>query len=81
MTNQIRCGLQWKLDKTMTWPIAQVQFMPKKKLSCHDRSDQVRSVMKTKNDNNVTDPTRVAYAENKMELSRPIGLGVYCDKS
>ena len=35
---------------------------------------------KTREDNDMIDPTRVAYAENKIELSWPIGLSLNCDE-
>lgn len=54
-TYMIGCSLCWKLDKTMTWSIIQVWFMPKTKLSCCDRLDWVPFVTKTKYDNDVTD--------------------------
>ena len=44
-------------------------------LNCHDRSDQMSFVMKTRQNNNLIDRTGTVYAENKIELSWPIGLG------
>ena len=35
---------------------------------------------KTRQDNNVTDHTRVAYTENEIKLSWPIGPHEVCDK-
>ena len=35
---------------------------------------------KTRQDNDMVDPTRVAYVENKIELSWPIGLSLNCDE-
>ena len=43
-------GLWWKLDKRMTWPNEKVCSTPKTILNCHDQSDQVSSVIKTKQD-------------------------------
>lgn len=45
------------------------------KLSYCDRLDQMRSVMKTKHDNDLTDRISAVYIENYTELSRPIRLG------
>ena len=45
---QIECGLKWKLDKIMMWAIVQVRSNPKITLNCHDWSDRVLSVIKTK---------------------------------
>ena len=33
------------------------------------RSNRVQSMTKTRQDNDMVDPTRVAYVENKIELS------------
>ena len=38
------------------------------KLTCHDRSDRVSSVMKTKQDNDMTDRTGAVYVETNTEL-------------
>ena len=38
-------------------------------------------MMKTKQDNNTIDPTRVAYVENETELSWPIKPDVDCDEN
>ena len=46
--------------------------MLKMKLSCHDRSHQVQSNIKTKQDNYVIDRTGLVYVETKIELSEPI---------
>ena len=43
--------------------------MPKTILNYHDRSDQVLTVMKTKQDNVMIDRTSVGYDENNIELS------------
>ena len=55
--------------------------MLKTKLSFHDRLDRVRFVIKTKQDNDVTDHTRVGYTENETKLFWPIGPGVACDEN
>lgn len=46
--------------------------MPKMKLSCHGRSGWVRSVMKTRLENDVIDRIGLVYVEIKIELSGPI---------
>ena len=38
------------------------------KLSCHDRLERVWSVMKTREDNDLTDHLSVFYSENDIEL-------------
>lgn len=58
-----------KQDKTTTRPTIQVRFTPKMKLNCHDRSEWVWYVTKTRKNNNVTDCIGVVYIENKTELS------------
>lgn len=50
-------------------------------LSCRDRSNQVCSMTKIRQDNNVTYRIGLVYTENDIELFRPIGLGVVCDKT
>ena len=79
MIDQTGCGLWLKLDRTTTWPILQVQFTLKKKLSYHDQSDQVQPMTITRQNNNETEHTHVVYAENNIELSWTIGLGAICD--
>ena len=41
------------------------------KLNCRDWSNHVRSMMKTRQDNNVTDHIGSTYAEIEIELSGP----------
>ena len=53
--------------------------IPKIKLSCHDRLNQIRFVTKTIQDNNVTNHIGLVYAETEIELSGPISLGWVCD--
>ena len=55
--------------------------MMKTKLNYHDRSNQVRFVKKTRQDNGVKDGIGAVYAKNDMELLWPIGLGVVYDKN
>ena len=69
MTNKIGCGLCWKPYMTMTWPILQVRSTLKTKLNCRDRYDCARSKTKTKQDNDVMDPTCPFYVENETKLS------------
>ena len=91
-----RCDLHWKwywtivkmcvvsdenYKKNMTWSIIQVRSMSKTKLSCHDRSDRVSSVTKTKQVNNMIDCTSAVYAKNDTELLRQIGSVVDYDKN
>ena len=49
------------------------------KLSCHVRSNWERSMMKTRQDNDMTDCISLVYAETKTKLSGPIRLGEVCD--
>ena len=50
--------------------------MTKMKLNSQDLSDRVWFVMKTRQDNNVTDGTGVVYTKNNIEQLEPIGPGV-----
>ena len=59
----------------------QMQFMPKVKLSYRDQVDQVWSVTKTKQDNNVTDRIGLVYDKFKTERSAPIRSGAVCDEN
>ena len=43
-----KCGLWWKPDKTMMWLIIEVCSTLKMILNCHDQSDQVQSMIKTR---------------------------------
>ena len=61
--------------------IIHVQSTLKTKLSCHDRSDQVLYVMKTRHDNDVTESIGVAYMENDTELSWSIRSGADYNKN
>lgn len=49
--------------------ILQVRPTLKRKLSCHDRSNQLRTIMKTKPDSGMTDHKGAANVEIKIELS------------
>ena len=55
------------------WPIVQVWYTLKLKLSCHDWSHYVQSMTKTKKDNDVTNHIGAIYAKNEIELSWLIG--------
>ena len=52
--------------------------MSKLKLKSWDLSDFVRSMMKTRQNNDVTDCIDVVYAETETELSGPIESGTIC---
>ena len=43
--------------------------------------DKVRSMVKTRQDNNLTNHTSTVYDENETELLRPIELGAVCDEN
>ena len=45
----------------------------KSKLNYHDWSDYIRSIMKTRQDNGMTDRKVVIFTEYNIELSRLIG--------
>ena len=62
------------------WPIVQVWYTLKLKLSCHDWSHYVQSMTKTRKDNDVTDHIGAIYAKNEIELSWLIGQGVTYDE-
>ena len=55
--------------------------MMKTKLNYHDRSNQVRFVKKTRQDNGVKDGIGAVYAKNDTEQLRPSELGVSLMKS
>ena len=68
-----RYSLWWKWDRTITWSIVQVYSMPKMKLNGHNWFDRVRSMTKTRKNNNVSDCTGTVYTEIRIELSWLIG--------
>ena len=45
---------------------------PKLELNCHDQSDRMRSIMKSKQYNDVIDLTSLIYVENESKLSLSI---------
>ena len=55
--------------------------MLKLKLNCWDLSEWVQIVMKTRQDNDVTNHAGVLYIENNTKLLWPIGPGVVCDEN
>ena len=55
--------------------------MLKLKLNCQDLSNQVRSMMKTRHDNNVTNHIGAVNTENETELSWLIRSGAIYDKN
>ena len=52
--NWTQCRLWQKPDRTMTWLIVQMWFMSNMKLSYYDQLDQVQSITKTRQDNDMT---------------------------
>ena len=63
------------------WPIFHLRSTLKTKLSYHDWSNWVRFIMKTKQDNDMTNYISAVYVENDTELSWPIGLGAVCEEN
>ena len=53
----------------------------KLKLGYCDRLDRVRSIMKTRQDNDMTDHIDLVYTEIETKLSRPIWPRVIYDKN
>lgn len=72
---RIESSLWRKLNRTTTWSIIKIWSMPKSKLTYQYRFDRMRSVMKTKQGNDVTHRTCTVWAENEIQLSWPIGSG------
>ena len=56
----------------MMWSIIQDFSTLKTKLNCYDRTNEVRSMTKTRQDNDVSDRIGVLYPEIRTELSWPI---------
>lgn len=74
--------LLWrKLDRITTWLIVQMWSTSNLKLSCHDRLDRVWFVMKTRQNNDMTDHIALVYVEIKTKLSRPIWSHEVCDEN
>ena len=59
------------IAKTRTQLIVQVWFTLKSKLNSYDQSSRLRSIKKTKQDNDVTNHKGVISVEYDTELSRP----------
>ena len=64
----------------MTWLIVQVRFRPKSELNYHDRLDRMRSITKTRQDNDVINHKGVIFIEYDTELLRPNGHCVVYDE-
>lgn len=69
MIDKKKYDLWWKTNMKMMWLIVQVRSTPKLELNCDDRLDKMRSIMETKQDNNVIDHIGVVYAEKGIQLS------------
>ena len=65
MIYQTGCGLWPKPDRIMTLPIIQVWTMLKMNLSYHDQLDQVRSMKRTRKDNDLTNRIGMIYTEKE----------------
>ena len=65
----------------MTWLMVNMQFMLKMKLTYHFRLERVLFVMKTRQDNNVTNRTTTIYVKNDIELLWLIESGAICNKN
>ena len=81
MIDQTGYGLLWKQDKTTTWSIVWVGSTLKTILNCSDWLDQVQSVTKTRQDNDVIDHIGMTNAEIEIELSRLIKLGAVFNRN
>ena len=55
-----------QIGNNVTWPIILVWSMSKSKLNYHDLSNKVRSIMITRQDNDMIDCIGVVYAESKL---------------
>lgn len=71
-TYRSRYNVLWKSGKTTMWHILQGRSTLKRKVSCHDRSNQLCTIMKTKPDSGMTDHKGAVNVELKIELSWPI---------
>ena len=80
-TDWIGCWLWWKLDRITTWLIVKKWSMLKMKLSYSDWLNQVWSMSKTKQDNDVNDSIDLVYAKIKTQLSLPIWLDAVYDEN
>lgn len=66
-------------SKIMTLPIILAWYTLTSKLNHRDLFDWLRSVMKTKQNNDVTHCTDAIYVENETKLLWAIGLGAFCE--
>ena len=71
----------WKPGRTTTWLIIQKWSTSKMKLSCRDQSDRVWFVMKTRQDNDVTNRIGLVYVKTKPQFSGPIWSGAVYDEN
>ena len=62
-----------KRGRTMMWIIVKVHSKLKINLNCHDLSDMIQSMRKTRQDNYVIDRTGVVYVKIRIEVSWLIG--------
>lgn len=76
-----RMGLWWKLDRTLTWLIIQVWLTSKTKQNYQDLSNQVWSVIKTRQDNDLPNHTGIVYGKNETKLLWSIGLCAVCQEN
>lgn len=72
MSDSIGYDLWRTLDRAKTWLVIQVQSTLKSQLNYHDRSDGMRSIKKSKQNNDVIDLISVISIEYKNEMSRLI---------
>ena len=63
------------------WLIVQMRSMLKTKLSCRNLTNHIQSMMKTEQDNDVTNHIGLVYVETKTKLSGPIWLGAVSDET
>ena len=63
------------------WSIVEVWTTSEWKLNWRDLFDRVQFVMKTKQDNDVTDCTNAIYVENEIELWWSIRSSMICEKN
>lgn len=73
--------MSWKLNKKITWPIIQMQVMPKTILNSWELLDEVWSLTKTRLDNDMTNRTSAVYVKDEIDLSLPIQQGVVYDEN
>lgn len=80
MTDRTGFQLWQKPNRTTMWLILKTSSTWKTKLSSRDWSN-LRSMTKTKEDNDVTKKTNVVYIKNNIELSWLIWLGVIYEEN